>query len=673
MPHRHPAEDRELSPYTGWTRAHWEGLADRMLTAVRPYATPRHALIQLPGPVSVSGRHSDGLEGYARTFLLAAFRIAGARGGGGTEALVERYASGLAAGTDPASPERWPLMSECHQAKVEAASIALGLHETRPWIWDRLDDSVQQRVVDWLSEMIGADVPDNNWVWFQAIVEAFLRSVGGPWKPADLAHTIARTESWYVGGGWYADGAGTPPPYRNFDHYSGWAMHLYPLWYCRISGEDAEAGLADRYRDRLRDYLTDLQYLVGADGAPLYQGRSLTYRNAVAAPFWAGEIFGAGALAPGLTRRIGSGMARHFTDRDGLDDRDLLSLGWYRPHPPIRQNYSGPASPYWASKGFAGLLLPADHPTWTAVEEPLPVDLGDFVRTLHAPGWVASGTRADGIVRIANHGADHADEGQVSRAAYDPFYCRWAYSTASGPELGGPGPVEDADGVVQPSTPDLDLPGSGPLDSHVALVDAEGRPSHRRPLHRLAVDGPGAEASAASRHRARWPQQGRDATDGPWLTTASVLHGAWEVRVVRVDGDPAGARLRIGGWAVADDLPPTVETAADRAAVHRPDGLQGVVVALRGPFRAGVRGSTGLTSHGRHAAVGYLETPEPAQEGGLHVAAIALGREVGEAPELVQLQVQAQAQEELWIRWSDGHRDRLPFGANVSPREFPQG
>jgi hypothetical protein len=689
-----PVEDRVLSPYTGWTRGHWEQLADRMLDAVRPYATPGQALIHLPGPVSAAGRHSDGLEGYARTFLLAAFRIAGARGGDGTGALAERYAAGLAAGTDPASPEYWPRMSECNQAKVEAASIALGLHETRPWIWDRLQPAVQARVVDWLAEMVGAPINNNNWVWFQAIVEAFLRSVGGPWEPADIAHTIEGTEGWYAGGGWYADGAATPPPFRNFDHYSGWALHLYPLWYCRISGTQAEDGLAERYRARLASYLTDLQYLVGGDGSPLHQGRSLTYRYAAAAPFWAGQIFDAQALTPGLARRIGSGMVRHFADRPGQPGRSggsgngdasggdsgILPLGWYGAHPPIRQSYSGPASPYWASKGFAGLLLPADHPAWTAVEEPLPVERGDFVRTLHAPGWIAAGTRADGIVRISNHGADHADQGPVSRHAYDPFYSRWAYSTATGPELGGSGPREDADGTVHPSTPDLDLPGGGPLDSHVALLDAQGRPSHRRPLERLAVDG----ATAASRYRAQWPQNAQAAEDtqtaqgdrdgdsaaaAPWLTTASVLHGPWEVRAVRVDGDPAGARLRIGGWAVAGDTPLSQQTTTDRAEVRaagRSDsegtdgtaaagGLRGVVVALHGPLRAGVRASTGRTSYGEHAAVPYLETPDAARPGALHVAAVALGRVLDQAPKAT---VDEQRGTVL-VSWSDGSSDEL--------------
>ena len=55
-----PAEDRVLSPVTGWTRAHWEAAADGLLAAVRPHAGPEHALINLPGTrPSWSGPRSD--------------------------------------------------------------------------------------------------------------------------------------------------------------------------------------------------------------------------------------------------------------------------------------------------------------------------------------------------------------------------------------------------------------------------------------------------------------------------------------------------------------------------------------------------------------------------------------------------------------------------------------
>lgn len=116
-----PAPDRALSGRTGWTRAHWEAVADHLLDAVAPHLVPGTGQVRQPGRASVSGVESDGLEGFARTLLLAAFRIAGACGVG-TEALAERYAAGLAAGTDPASPARWPAIVDTSQQMVEAAS-----------------------------------------------------------------------------------------------------------------------------------------------------------------------------------------------------------------------------------------------------------------------------------------------------------------------------------------------------------------------------------------------------------------------------------------------------------------------------------------------------------------------------------------------------------------------
>lgn len=582
-----------MSSYTGLTRADWEAVADRMLLAVRPYASPGHALIDLPGPASRSGRRSDGLEGFARTFLLAAFRLAGS-GGADPLGLAGWYAEGLATGTDPASPLRWPRMSETDQAKVEAASLVIALHETRPWIWDRLDPGVRERVLDWLGDMTGAWVPDCNWVWFQAIVAAFARSHGGRWSAADIERAAGLTEDWYAGDGWYSDGTPGPGEFRNFDHYNGWAMHLYPLWFCRVAGADGE-----RYRDRLRRFLTDAEHLVGGDGAPLFQGRSLTYRFAALAPFWAGVIFDATPLPPGLTRRIASGMLRYFTDAGCLSADGRLSLGWFGEFLPIRQEYSGPGSPYWASKGFAGLLLPPEHPVWTAPEEPVAVERGDFERLISPPGWLVSGTRSDGIVRVVNHGTDHASH--TPGEPDDPFYCRWAYSTRTGPELG----VADA------------------IDSTVALVDADGRASHRRPLVRAGA--------GASRHRAHWPSAGvagpPAGVTGPWLTTASVLRGPWEVRAVRVEpgGVPVGVRLRLGGWAVAGGEPPSVRCDGGVGYARADGGLVSVVRPLRGPWVPAVRETAGTSAFGGYTAVPYLLSPGPVDPGQVCVAAIYLG------------------------------------------------
>ena len=201
----------------------------------------------------------------------------------------------------------------------------------------------------------------------------------------------------------------------------------------------------------------------------------------------------------------------------------------------MRQAYSGPASPYWAAKAFAGLVLPADHPAWTDPEEPLPIEQHDVETAMPAPGWLVSGTRADGIVRIAAHGPDHAP---LHRPRFDePEYARHAYATHAAPE------IEHI----------------APLDSHIALLAADGRPSHRRPCHLVHL----ADGAAVSRGQAHWltsappvpwETEGTETWQtGPWIISASLLHGPWEVRLARIGSTPAGDwRLRIGGWTAAD-------------------------------------------------------------------------------------------------------------------------
>src|SRR2546423_981554 len=188
-----------------------------------------------------------------------------------------------------------------------------------------------------------------------------------------------------------------------------------------------------RDREALDRFLQDAVALVGADGSPVLQGRSLIYRFAAAAPFWVGAMAGVPSVPLGQLRCAAERIVRHFVERGAPDADGLLTLGWHTPWPRLAQAYSGPGSPYWASKGLLGIALPADHPVWSAPAEPLPVQAGDTVRVVRAPGWVVAGTRADGIVRVVNHGTDHAVEGAES--ADSPLSARLGYSTATAPLL----------------------------------------------------------------------------------------------------------------------------------------------------------------------------------------------------------------------------------------------
>ena len=115
-----------------------------------------------------------------------------------------------------------------------------------------------------------------------------------------------------------------------------------------------------------------------------------------------------------------------------------------------------------------GLALPADHPVWTAAEEPLPVEVADDLVAVAAPGWIVSGTHDDGIVRVVNHGTDHALEGSLDGDS--PLYARLGYSTATAPLLDDEAWAE-------------------PFDQAVVLVDADGRSTHRSGMTLLHVRG----------------------------------------------------------------------------------------------------------------------------------------------------------------------------------------
>ncbi|MFI9612306.1 DUF2264 domain-containing protein [Streptomyces sp. NPDC052023] len=509
-----PPDDRTPSPRTGYTRAHWEAAADGLLAAVVPYATKDHALYHLPGDhTSSSGRLSDGLEGYARTLLLAAFRRDGT--------VLERYADGLAAGVAGV----WPRVRDRSQPLVEAASIALGLRLTRELLWDRLDERVRGRAAAWLTDALTARPWPNNWELFPVTVGGFLQEVGHETEASRevIDRGLERIEEWYAGDGWYTDGDG-----RKFDHYNGWAMHLYPVLHAWLAGDRR---LLELYGGRLARFLDGYARLFGADGAPMHQGRSLTYRFAAAAPLWLGALTGHTPLTPGETRRLASGALRYFLDRGAVDEHGLLTLGWHGPDEALVQRYSGPASPYWAGKGFLGLLLPPGHEVWTATEEPGPADRDDAVTPVGPPNWLVQSTRSDGVVRLHNHGSEDA--------RYDPYYTRLAYSTVTAP--------------------------SESYDNSVIVGDDASRTD-------IVPLGAG-EGWAASRHTVR---------DGIRVTSLVAAEGAVEVRAHLVAGAAAGTPVRVTGWAAEDGLRAELVPAAglDDALTGTITGTPGLFVAL---------------------------------------------------------------------------------------------
>lgn len=556
------SQDWEQSPYTGWGRRHWEAVADQQITAAWAYSSASGAQVRFPS----DGEQTDVdlLEGFARTFLLASIRLAGAEGNldGVMKETAQRYVRALEAGTDPQSAERWPKLTDHGQATVEATSIVMALHFSRPWVWEVLPQRVQDNTAAWLSDSAQSFGADNNHVMFAATIQAFLASAGYAYDAFGIEAALARIEDWYVGDGWYSDGEG-----RRFDHYNAWTFHLYPFFILDLLGEAESSGRRQVYRERLGQFVRGYSHLFAADGAPLIQGRSLIYRWGVAAPFWMALREGITTVAPGQVRRLASGTLTYFLNGGAAPD-GVLTLGWHEAQSSILQSYNAPGSPQWAAKGFLGLLLPPDHPVWTEKELPLPVEERDFTLPLAGPGWLAVGTHKTGTVRVLNAGTDgHSQKDE-------PLYRRLAFSTATVPWLGHGTGVRDND---------IHVPGPGGDSRHRGLRGGGVRPGGGASTFDLDANG----------------------RDVKVQSSFAVLEGV-EVRAAKLTG-VVGLTPTISGYQSSAHKPLCSRVEAQSAEISTASGATSSLLLLESSGEARARVVHGeATILGTHSAVPVL-------------------------------------------------------------------
>jgi len=595
---------------TSSTRAHWESVADHWLLTARQYASPGGGLITPPGRPSGAGIRSDGIEGFARSFLIAAPLLAGRAEDPHDHAGW--YARGLAAAMNSAGPDRWGRAIGVDEIKqwngtpqpiVEAANLAFGLALSRSRIWDQLDEKLREELADWLAHHAAKHGSVNNWLLFTAVIEAFLRSVGYDVPGGHAQADVDLFESWYLGDGWYNDGpiSATTGHGNRVDHYNSWVIQTF-LWQWYELTEQP-AARRERFLARLGEFADSYALLFAPDGSPLHQGRSLTYRHAVLGGLWAAGLAGVGSETPGTIRRLASRVLEHFTDLGvGVEGPPTLGHGATE-FLPMCQVYSGPGSPYFAGMGFLGLAAPTDHPLWASPEQPLPAERGDYVSTLHGVGWVIQA--ADGVVHIANHASDHIDD--PDEGAADPHYASIGYSTHTAPGVG------DA--------------WTAAVDGQLALVDEWGRATHRAGLRGTKTG----EGWAASWYR---PRFGPVDVPGARVVTLSILHQGVELRANLVTA-PDGWSVREGSFALADE-----EVTVDLLPLH---GWSGSGVAR---FQQG-------NAFGEHSTVRYL-TAEP--EPGVPTVYVSMHR-LGRTPSIpVPLTVEVSGSH-LSAQWSDGRRD----------------
>lgn len=287
-------------------------------------------------------------------------------GGGSAPEFEDIYRRGLAAGTDPAGEEYWGGFHAFDQRFVEMAAISYGLILTPEKLWDPLTEKEKDHLAKWLYGINQYELPVCNWVLFAVLVNLALKKLGRPYDADKLETYLQGADSFYLGDGWYQDGDSGQK-----DYYVSFAIHFYSLFYAMVmNGEDPER--CEIYKNRAALFGRQFIYWFDGGGAALPFGRSLTYRFAQVSFFSACLMAGVECFSAGQIKGL---IVRHFCDwmRKPIFDRDdILTIGYGYPNLIMAENYNGPGSAYWALKTFAVLMLPDEHPFWSAEAEPMP-------------------------------------------------------------------------------------------------------------------------------------------------------------------------------------------------------------------------------------------------------------------------------------------------------------
>lgn len=306
---------------------------------------------------------------------------------------------------DPAFPHFWGYAPTDRktQRSVEAALVADALWRMRVPVLGRLTSRERANVQRWLASCTSVPERENNHAWFHCVNQAVRLRLSERWPEFHgdeswMRADLAALDALFVRGqdGWYSDS----PQIPIYDYYNFWTFANFPLIWSAVAGERHPEWDA-RFKGRVRLFLEKAPYFFAADGSQPWFGRSLLYRWAALSPLVLGYRQGVWPHSAGLLRRIVRLNLSYHWQLGAFDATDgkLRETFSRDGTPAVRDFYIDNGSPYWATLGMLMYAIPATDPFWTAPEEPLPIERGDFTVRFEGPRMMVVGTRASGQVR----------------------------------------------------------------------------------------------------------------------------------------------------------------------------------------------------------------------------------------------------------------------------------
>lgn len=365
------------------------------------YRSPLGARAFYPGAHSDNGRLSDGLEGFARIFPLAAAWMASGqpdrlRLGDHEISVSQLFTQGLLAGTDPDGPEYWGKLADYSQPAYETGDIAVALWISRAQIWNHLSAAQQEQVGAWLMQTLDIRMYPGNWSLVPLVVHRSLKTLGVDVSRYDerAETTFERFQSLYRGDGWFVD-----PP-NGFDYYNSWAIHYHLFWLNQMDPSFHGAFI----RSAESAFGNSFKYLFGPNGQPMY-GRSVCYRMGAATGLLTAAAIGTPTSLPtGEAMRALDSSIRYFANHQALA-AGSVTQGFCGTDLRVVDEYTGPASCLQGLRALtvAFFLEPTLH-VFQTVREPLPVETGDFSVHNATTGWTITGDHRSGNVTLTVDG-----------------------------------------------------------------------------------------------------------------------------------------------------------------------------------------------------------------------------------------------------------------------------
>jgi hypothetical protein len=278
--------------------------------------------------------------------------------------LQPQALAGLENCVNPGHPDYF-LWEKEGQPLVDAAFLAHAFLRAPGALWQPLSKETKERFVAIFKQLRRVNPPYNNWLLFSAMVETFLCSIDEAYDLFRIKIALTKTNEWYVGDGWYADG-----PQFHFDYYNSFVIQpmLVDITSVLVAKNLAKKEEYEMALKRMQRHADILERFISPEGTFPAFGRSITYRTGVFQPLAQLCLMKQlpEHISPEQVRcALTAVMKRMFSSKAVFSKEGWLQLGFAGHQPDVADSYLNTGSMYLASLVFLPLGLPPTNPFWS--------------------------------------------------------------------------------------------------------------------------------------------------------------------------------------------------------------------------------------------------------------------------------------------------------------------